>query len=310
MSKSNKDRKRFKLFDLNRDGPGVSKDEKPFVPNLISIPKFYVRNFTRVLSLNFLTLPLLIIPLIALYIYITRPTTPSQMNFLYSTLYGSHLIGESTSLAPLLGVYGIQLELPTFTPGIIWVFLLLFVLLASIWGLIHVGATYCTRGMLRGDPVFMTSDFFYAIKRNWKQGLILGYIDFAIICVLIYDFVYFSMRGGTFRLDLFYFVTVALVIIYFFMRFYIYLMLVTFDIKIFKILKNALIFSILGIGRNVMSVVAMLLLILINVLLIIAFWPLKIVVPIILPLIYLIPSIILLSTYGAYPVIEKYMIKD
>ncbi len=309
MSKPQKERKKFRLFDMNRDGPGVSKDEKPFVPNLISMPKFYVRNFTRILSLNFLTLPLLVIPLIALYIYITRPTTPSQTSVLYSTLYGSQMIGESTSFAPLLGVYGIQLELPTFTPAIIWVFILLFVLLASIWGLVHVGATYCTRGMLRGDPVFMTSDFFYAIKRNWKQGLILGYIDFAIICVLIYDFVYFSSRGGTFQLDLFYFVTVALVIIYFFMRFYIYLMLVTFDIKIFKILKNALIFSILGIGRNLMGFGGMFILVLINVLLAIACWPLKIVVPFILPLVYLIPSIILLSTYGAYPVIEKYMIK-
>ena len=45
---------KFKLFDMNRDGPGVSKDEKPFVPNLVSMPKFYFRNFSRVLSLNFL----------------------------------------------------------------------------------------------------------------------------------------------------------------------------------------------------------------------------------------------------------------
>ena len=46
--------RKFKLFDMNRDGPGVSKDDKPFVPNFISMPKFYFRNFTRILSLNFL----------------------------------------------------------------------------------------------------------------------------------------------------------------------------------------------------------------------------------------------------------------
>ena len=54
-----KQKKKFKLFDMNRDGPGVSKDEKPFVPNLLSMPKFYFRNFSRVLSLNFLMLPIL-----------------------------------------------------------------------------------------------------------------------------------------------------------------------------------------------------------------------------------------------------------
>ena len=37
---------------------------------------------------------------------------------------------------------------------------------------------------------------------------------------------------------------------------------------------------------------------------------LRIVVPIIFPLIYLLPSINLFISYGAYPVIEKYMIKE
>jgi uncharacterized membrane protein YesL len=87
-------------------------------------------------------------------------------------------------------------------------------------------------------------------------------------------------------------------------------MLVTFDIKIKKIFKNALIFSVLGIGRNLMSLLGMVLLIGINVLLALMLWPLGVVVPLILPLIYLLPSVNLLISYGAYPVIETYMIKD
>ena len=87
-------------------------------------------------------------------------------------------------------------------------------------------------------------------------------------------------------------------------------MLVTFDIKIKKIFKNALIFSVLGIGRNLMSLLGMVLLIGLNVLLALMLWPLGVVVPLILPLIYLLPSVNLLISYGAYPVIEKYMIKD
>ena len=87
-------------------------------------------------------------------------------------------------------------------------------------------------------------------------------------------------------------------------------MLVTFDIKIKKIFKNALVFSVLGIGRNLMSFLGIAILIALNIALILLLWPLGIVVPIILPLIYLLPSINLLISYGAYPVIEKYMIKD
>jgi len=302
--------KKFKLFDMNRDGPGVSKDEKPFVPNLISMPKFYFRNFSRILSLNFLMLPLLLIPLAILYIYIIAPTTPSETSVLYSTLYGSHIIGKSTVWSSLLGAFGIQLNLPTFSPAIIWVIIGLVILLAIIWGWVNIGATYCTRNMLKGDPVFITSDFFYAIKRNFWTGLFLGLIDFAIIAILLIDFIYFSRIGGTVMLDSFYIVTAGLLIIYFFMRFYIYLMLVTFDIKIKKIFKNALVFSVLGIGRNLMSFLGIAILIALNIALILLLWPLGIVVPIILPLIYLLPSINLLISYGAYPVIEKYMIKD
>ena len=94
------------------------------------------------------------------------------------------------------------------------------------------------------------------------------------------------------------------------MRFYIYLMLVTFDIKIKKIFKNALIFSVLGVGRNLMALLGMVVLIALNVFLVLMLWPLGIVVPIILPLISLLPSVNLLLSYGAYPVIEKYMIKE
>ena len=300
--------RKFKLFDMNRDGPGVSKDEKPFVPNLISMPKFYFRNFTRLLSLNFLMLPILLITLALVYMVLIAPTTPSETSILYSTLYGSQVLGESPVWGSLLNVYGIQLNLPTFSPAVIWVMLGLGALLAIIWGWINVGATYCTRNMLRGDPVFMTSDFFYAIKRNLWSGLLLGLIDFGILAILIFDFAYFSKIGGTFMIDFFYYAICALCIIYFFMRFYIYLMLVTFDIKIKKIFKNALIFSVLGVGRNLMSVLGIAVLIALNLALIALLWPLGVVAPLILPMIYLLPSINLLISYGAYPVIEKYMI--
>ncbi len=302
--------KKFKLFDMNRDGPGVSKDEKPFVPNLINMPKFYFRNFTRVISLNFLMIPLLLIPLAIIYMFIIAPTTPSATNVLYTTLYGSHVIGESSLWNALLGAFGLQMNLPTFSPAVIWLMLGLAVLLAVIWGWVNVGATYCTRNMLKGDPVFMTSDFFYAIKRNLWSGLALGLIDFIIIAILTFEFIYYSQIGGSFMIDFLYFGICGLSVIYFFMRFYIYLMLVTFDIKIKKIFKNALIFSILGIGRNLMGFLGMAIIIALNVLLVFFLCPLGIVVPIIFPLIYLLPTINLFISYAAYPVIEKYMINE
>lgn len=181
--------------------------------------------------------------------------------------------------------------------------------LLLIWGAIHVGAFYCSRCMFRREPVFVFSDFMYAVKRNWKQGLLLGAIDALVTAILTVDILYCIQVGGTFWLDFMFFAVCALCIIYFFMRFYIYLMLVTFDMKTSKIFKNALIFSILGIKRNLMSVLGIVALLAVNALLFIIFRPFNIVVPLVFPLFYLLPSLTLLQTYGAYPVIEKYMIR-
>jgi hypothetical protein len=59
-----------------------------------------------------------------------------------------------------------------------------------------------------------------------------------------------------------------------------------------------------------MSLLGIAVLIALNVALLLILWPLGVVVPLIFPLIYLLPSINLLITYGAYPVIEKYMIEN
>ena len=306
---SEKRKKKFKLFDLNRDGPGVSKDEKPLVPNLKNMPKYYLRHFSKVLSVNFPMLPLWIIPLIALYLYITAPTTPSQANPAFSTLFGSYMLSGDTTLSSLFGVFGLQINLPVFTPARIWGYIGLAVLFVLLWGFINVGSTYCARSMLRGEPVFVWSDFLYSAKRNFKQALLIGAADLLFVFMLVFDFIYFSRMGGSFMLDVCFFGICALIILYLLMRPYIYLMIITFDMKFKKILKNALIFSILGIGRNLMGFLGIAVLVVINVALIIALWPLGIVVPLILPLFYLLPSIQLFSVYAAYPIIEKYMIE-
>ena len=181
--------------------------------------------------------------------------------------------------------------------------------LVITFGWQNVGAAYIVRNMVRGEPVFIWSDYFYAIKRNLKQGFFLGLIDAVILFVLGFDIAYFWGRTGSFTLDFGFFATIALIVIYFLMRFYIYLMLVTFDLSIYKILKNTLIFSMLGFKRNIMGVLGIALITGIHVLLI----PLLITtplsgIPIILPFLWYMAAVTFTSAYAAYPVIDKYMI--
>ena len=160
-----------------------------------------------------------------------------------------------------------------------------------------------------GDPVFMISDYWYSVKRNWKQGLIMGMLDFMCITALTVNFTYYNQLAGSYGYDLMLFFTVALSIIYSFMRMYIYLMVITFDMKSTKILKNALIFSIVGVKRNIMAVLCILAFILVVAIVTFLLHYIKIAATgVLIGFLTLFASASFISTYCAYPVILKYMV--
>lgn len=300
-------KKKFRLFDMNRDGKGVDKDEDR-TPNLKFFFKQFARKFTKILQLNLLmifqVLPLIIIALS----YFSGDKTPTVTNLAYAPLYGINTIASSVGGAPILDVSSIQMKIPVFAPLFMIIMIAIALFLIITFGWQNVGAAYVLRGLFRGEAVFVWSDFFYGIKRNFKQGFWMGILDALFIFILGVDFFFFLGQGGTFWLDLMYFVIFAMIIIYMIMRFYIYLLLITFDLKITKIIKNALIFTALGIKRNLLAFLGIILLIALNVALIIIFVPSGFSVPLILPLLYLMGTVGFMTTYAAYPVIDKYMI--
>ena len=251
----------------------------------------------------------MIIPLFAaVFIYLQGPTTPSQTGVLAPTLFGAELISSSPAVSLMQSIYGMTVHLPIHGSYVYIVIAAVLLVLAAIWGWLNVGSTHILRSMVRGEPIFMWSDFFYAIKRNLKQGFFMGLLDFIIIGVLGFDIFYFSGISGSFGQDMMFFCAIGLAVIYIFMRYYIYLMLITFDLSIFKMLKNALIFTTLGIKRNIVATLGVVLMAVINIILAILFIPIGIIVPLILPLIYFLPFSAFMTAYAAYPNIKKYMI--
>jgi len=300
--------KKFKLFDMNRDGKGVFEKEDR-KPTLKFFFKLFARKFTQLMRLNLMML-FQIIPIIAIvYVYFTGAKTQSAMSALFAPLYGIGKIVPSAAVSANLDLLGMQIELPVFSLVVNIIIICLVVFLAITYGWQNVGATYVLRGLFRGDAVFIWSDYFYAIKRNFKQAFFMGLLDFIFTVVLIIDFIFFYYKTGeSFGTDFMYFMIFALVIIYLTMRFYIYHLLITFDLSIMKILKNALIFTALGIKRNIMAVLGAALVIGVHLILIILFLPMGISIPIILPLCYIMAVLSFITTYAAYPIIDKYMI--
>ncbi len=302
-----KKEKKFKLFDMNRDGKGVDKieDRKP------TLKFFFVlfwRKFSQILQLNLLML-FQVIPLVVIAgIYFFGTKTPTVTSASFAPLYGMTKILPSPSLTQSLDFLGIQMEVPVFNPWVMITMILLGLFLAITWGWQNVGSTYVLRGLVRGDAVFVFSDYFYAIKRNFKQAFFMGLIDFVFSAVLVIDFLFFYYKTGSFAADFMYFGIFAIALIYIVMRFYIYHLLITFDLSNMKILKNALIFSVLGIKRNLMSGIGIILLLGLHIFLMFWLMPMGIALPLILPFTYVLATIGFITSYAAYPIIDRYMI--
>ena len=299
----------YNLFNGNRDRPDAKWEDT--TPNLRYFFRLLGRKFWRLLSLNLMMLPLILPILAALMIYTNIGTTPTQQTALFAPLYGANLIASTPKSNFLLDLFGAQLLVPSYnTTGTYVGIGICVAFLALTFGWQNIGSTYILRGLVRGDAVFLGPDYFYAIKRNWKQGFFLGLIDFAVLFLLGFDVLYFYFRTGSFATDVMFFASCALMILYFFMRFYLYLLQITFHLSIRKILKNALIFTTLGIKRNLMGTLGLILLTAINLGFILLLAPTGGVlgVGLILPLLHYLAIAGFITVYAAYPVIDRYMI--
>lgn len=292
---------------MNRDGKGAVEENTK--PTLAFFFKSLVRKFPQLLRLNLLML-FQILPLIFIAIvFLAGDKTPSATSTTYAPLLGIDQVLSTPSASHTLDMSLIQMGLPVFSTAVTCTIIVLVLFLLITWGWQNIGATYVLRGLVRGDAVFVFTDYFYAIKRNLKQGVLVGIIDLILSSVLVIDFIYFYQRTGQFGMDFMYFVIFALAIIYFIMRFYIYLLLVTFDMKTFKIIKNSFIFSILGIKRNIMALLGIILVVVIHALMIWFLISTPLGFTMILPFVYILALTAFMSAYAAFPIIDKYLIE-
>lgn len=118
--------------------------------------------------------------------------------------------------------------------------------------------TYVMRNFSQGKPVEPFNDFFAKCKEHFKQGLIVFIINAVFVAAAWFSFEMWStgqMNMGTA------FTTIALVVIFFvsivwfFANFYIYPMMVSFDLPLKKIIRNSIILGGYTLLRNILMTV-------------------------------------------------------
>lgn len=295
------------IFDTQRVGKGVKKSEVKD-PSFKNFFKYFGRSFTKLLNVN-LMFTLLCLPIFSLFFAIagfTNVASPAASSTLFGPVRAAVISGNVNPVTmSLYGAYGIQTSQSVRLTAATIVFYAIAALVIFTWGYANTGMFYVIRNIQKGEPVFMFADFKQTIKQNKFQALILGIIDLIIIAVTIYDLQFFAINASLSSMySVMFWICVFIALSYLIMRVYIYLMLATFDLSIFKMFKNGLIFAFIGLKRNVPAIIGMVAVIFLNIILLIAFMPIGIILPFILT--FAICAYI--GVYAAYPKIKEIMI--
>lgn len=302
-------KRKFKLFDLQRDGRGIGKKEVLSPSGLKRFFVTYGNNFTKIVYVNiFMVLgnfPLIF--LIATLSGLTKNETLLPMSDLFQNL-GFIFSGEadpSPFNMALYSIEGLQNLVRVNTP-LTYVFYGISALTVFTFGLVNVGTAYILRNIAMGDPVFAWTDFWYAVRRNWKQALPFGIIDIAINGILIYNIFNMIVGGGGFFGSMLFWCNVVIFLLYFIMRYYIYIQMVTFKLSIVKILKNSMIFALIGMKRNIVALLGIVVILVLEVMLLLvtALQP----VAVAAPLAILFSTFAYMKVYAAYFKIKEIMI--
>ncbi len=242
------------LFNrYTKPGKGVKKSD---VIKKFTFKRFFVTlgdKFWNIVVVNLIFFATNL-PLFALWAYtatVGGVAYPHPANVLFQPLAGIMKIAPSPALTALYGTVGTQVE-NYYPSAVTYVLLGVGLLTLLTFGVTNAAMTFVLRNFIRREPVDLAPDYFGTMKKNWKQGIALGLIDALFLFVIGFDIVTYLTGGGSFVLLLMLYLTVFLAFLYFCMRPYLYLQIVTFDVTIRKAMKNAYILAIAGIGRNLL----------------------------------------------------------
>ena len=301
-----KKKKKFSFFaSYEKDGKGVEKDDIITKYDFLSFFKLYIRRFVKLIWVNALYIvgnfPLLFLLLEVSELFSNVGVAPSSEVF--PVINGIYIAsGESApSFAVLLGIHG-QMA-PVYADTVVTYILYgLSALFIFTFGPVNAACTYIVRNLVKGEPVFMWEDFKSTIKSTWKQALPMGILDL-IMLAMCTNALYGYYYNYTNYFVMFYSMLLVFML-YIFMRFYVYTMMVTFDLKFFQIIKNAAIFTLLGFGRNLLLFLGCVMLVIFTVWLGTLFVPLAVISIFML----LFSGCAYMGMYAAWPKIQKYMI--
>ena len=175
-------------------------------------------------------------------------------------------------------------------------------------GLSQAGITNVTRNIARDKHSFGISDFFDTIKANWKQSLIVGIINLLVNVLLCYGLIFYYNSEGLFADIALGFLLICFVI-FSFMRYYMWTIIITFDLPTSKIYKNSFLLAFVNFKKNLFVGVVELALCACVILAVVWIPHFIVLFAATVISVFILPGFIhLLIQFNCFPAIQKYMI--
>ncbi len=270
----------FGLFgNFDKPGPGVSKDEPPKAAP-IRFFEILFRKFGKLVQANLIfILPTIIVAALMVALY----------------MFPTHVILDMPSSDGALkldawAMYVVPLPLILLSPFV-------------------AGLTFISRNFAREEHAFVWSDFWDAVKNNWKYFLLNGVVLYFAYFILSFSMIYYY--NSAYQEKLYYvpfWLCIIVSLILLFAQYYLPVIFITFDLKFRQAFKNALIFTLAGLWRNLLLTI-ILGAIVILIIGVIPVMPLTIAILLFLAVFIFFSFCSFLINFTIYPVIDRYMIQ-
>lgn len=182
-------------------------------------------------------------------------------------------------------------------------FLLIGLPVIILFGPATAAASQVVRKFTLEKPIFMMDEYKTAFKNNFRQALPVGVFDIFFVSAFAYGIIFYGEaldRDPSISNYVMIIISIAIAAYFLMAHFYIYLEIVSLTLPLGKVVKNALLLTVMGIKVNIISFVVWVAFVLGMVLLL----PYSIFALPILPFGWL----FFLCAFNSYPVIQKYII--
>lgn len=271
----------FGFFDYTKPGPGVQKDAPPKA-RIVVFFDILQRKFWNLIKINLLfnifNIPAVILGMFAA-LYLFPPDAFSKPDVLLSDILLKFILLSTMLCIPMVTV-----------------------------GPAQAGFTYVLRNYSREEHAFVWSDFKDNALKNFKQSMIISGIDFVVTILMIWTIrMYVIFGGASLIMAIGTPLMIMIFVTYMIMHMYLYPMLVTFNLSIKQLYKNALIFAIVKLFPNLGILLLCLVIIFLTFGMIISFSQ---IIGLMLFAFLTVSLIGMITNFYVYPKLQKYMMRE